>query len=395
MMRIVTKTPVHIGSGSRYGAMDAYVSGDNLYRVNMDSLFRKDTETVKRYINSIDSKNFTELQSILKNGYVRYSAKIRKGVNISQIEEEIHECVKDANGDIPYVPGSTLKGFIRTALIMKYLNDNNGRFSLSVAGDIREYNIISAMKNGIRDIWIRSLGSDNRQDIDLKNKKKIKKTFGKRFEDLIVYTGDIKPNRKGDLRFKYDAKYDIFKFLEVGDFYPKKYELWIDKATIFTQGQQGAHLFIESVEGEFEGDIKISPDISMAIKNKNLYPTIDEKIKILGIGREDIDNLENAESKMRKYVLSALEEFIKEVGKYSKKINKEFNAPQGANLRIGFGTGALYKTIWHYLMNNDKEIASYILRKMHGYRANVKSYPKSHYKLSDRRELGWVKLEEK
>ena len=384
-MWIKTKTPLHIGNGERYGAMDAYLNENSLYRVNLDSVFKRDSSLVKRYIKAVDTRNFTELQSILKKGNVRYSAKVREKVSITRIEEEIHEYIKDSNGDVAYIPGSTLKGFLRTALIMKYLKDNHGKFSVAVLGRMREYELISIMRSGIRirelNIW--SLGTDKRH--------KKSKYLGERFEDLLVYMGDIKPIR-GKLMFRYDAKYDIFKFLEIGDFYPVKYDLWVDRATIYTNGRRGAHIFIETVGGEFGGEIRLSPTIKTAISNEKEYPLLKEKMKMLGISINDLSDIKKAEFKMIKYILSAVEEMKENAQSFNKEIRKESKVLQGANIRIGFGTGVIYKTIWMYLVKNDRGLAELVLKNMRRYRARVDNYPKSHYELSDGRELGWTEL---
>ena len=381
-VKIITKSPIHVGSGDRYGAMDTYIDGDRIVRVNMDTIFGDDSLLIKKYVNAIDSRNFTELQRILRNGEIRYTAKIRDGVRITRMEEEIHEYLKDANGDVPYIPGSTIKGFIRTALLIKYLKDHGGKFSLSISGNIANYNIIHAMRNGIREIKVWPLGSDRWQDRSSKN-------LGKRFEEMIAYTGNIKLGKM----FKYDAKYDIFKFMNVGDFYPKKYELWVDKATRYSGFRPGAHLFIETVEGEFTGEISLSPTITLAMKNKNSYPILADKMKILGISSADLSDLKKVEEKMVSHIISAMEEFLKDIKEYSYKTGRKFNKPDGANLRLGFGTGLLYKTLWIYLASQDKRLATNVLRKLPGRRGSVDRYPKSHYKLSDGRELGWATAE--
>ena len=379
-MKITTYSPMHIGSGERYGVMESYVEGDEIKRVNLDTIFNDNPALSKEYVGAIDGADLTKLQSILRKGKVRYVARLRTGVMISRMKDEIRECIKDANGDIPYIPGSTLKGFIRTALITKYLLSNNGMFLL---GD-REYNMMDVIKNGIYELNIRKLG-DDRADRN-------PKFLGKRFEEILVYAGQIGKKHNGRGRYRFDAKYDIFKLLEVGDFYPTNHSLWVDRATVHTNGRMGAHVFVETVEGEFSGEIRLSPLIRTLEAKTEEYPLLSDKIRILGISLDDLGDLESAESKMVKHIISSVGEFVDLAKRFGKSDSYGAEA-SGANVRLGFGTGILYKTLWVYVVKNDRYLAEKILRSMNKYRAHVDSFPKSHYKLSDGRTLGWARLE--
>ena len=378
-MQINTKSPVHIGSGSYYTLMDSYMDGNELHRVNLDRLFEGDVELLKRYTKELDRKNLSAIMEILKRGKDRYSAKLKEGVEIRRLEDRIMECIKDSAGDIPYIPGSSLKGFLRTALMVKYLKDNGWYFEVSVDGEVREYNLWEAMQRGIYEMGIRKLGNDyedRRRD-----------RIGSRFENLVVYTGNIRRNK-----FRYDAKYDIFKYLLVGDFYPESYDIWIDKAIVETRGRRGSYTLLEVVEGKFYGYISLSPQVKSALGSRD-YPLLASKLELLGLRKDDLSDIEGAEKKMIAHIKEALGEYIEDIKNFEKSQGKVL-AVDGANARIGFGTGSLYKTFWIYMRNNlPREILQRILSASSRHRANIFSYPKSRYVLSDGSRLGWIKLD--
>ncbi len=379
-MQINTKSPVHIGSGSYYTLMDSYMDGNELHRVNLDKLFEGDVELLKKYTKELDRKNLSAIMEILKRGKDRYSAKLKEGVYIKRLEDRIMECMKDSAGDIPYIPGSSLKGFLRTALMVKYLKDNGWYFEVSVDGEIREYNLWEAMQRGIHEISIWKLGEDRKED-------RRGDRIGSRFEKLVVYTGNVRRNK-----FRYDAKYDVFKYLLVGDFYPESYDIWIDKAIVETRGRRGSYTLLEVVAGKFHGDISLSPQVKSALGSRE-YPVLPQKLELLGLREDDLSDIEGAEKKMIAHIKEALDEYVGDIKNFEKSQGKVL-AVDGANARIGFGTGSPYKTLWIYMRNNiPREILQRILSAASRHRANIFSYPKSRHVLSDGSPLGWIKLD--
>jgi len=381
-MALKTKSPVHIGSGNKYSLMDAYVEDGRLIRVNMDSVFRENPELTKEYIRALDEKNLTKIRKILKNGEKRYTIDLKGGI-ISRLEEKILECVKDSAGDVPYIPGSTVKGYIRTALIVKYLKDNEWNFDISVNGQLKRYDFWNAIQNGVPEINIKALMRDGED--------RKPKTFGRRFENLVVFVGNIKINKR-----RYDAKYDIFKFLLVSDFYPQNYRMHVDTLKI-KNVRRTASRILETVEGTFHGEIELDRGILTAVRDRKEYPALREKLKMLGLSYEDLGDMEKAERKMIAHIRWAMREYLQDAIKYEReKLRKSIKYPEESNMRIGFGTGFLYKTLWVYIIKNLPErYASQILRNISRGRGYIHTYPKSLRMLSNDVSLGWCLLEEK
>jgi CRISPR-associated protein Csm5 len=108
-------TPLHIGSGRKLIAgFDFAVSGGMTYRLNEDAILVErwpDEPTLQKKLVG------QPLAELLEPGdyrahpeYFRYSLKGQPAMR------EIVECIRDVSGQ-PYVPGSSLKGALRTALL--------------------------------------------------------------------------------------------------------------------------------------------------------------------------------------------------------------------------------------------------------------------------------------
>ncbi len=379
-MRIKTKSPFHVGTGNTYTIMEAYVSGENLYRVDLSSAI-KSKEDMNKYIEYADEENFEKIGNILRKGKVRYSAMIGQNVKLvyKGNMKTIRETIKDSSKEVPYIPGSTLKGAIRTALILKCLKDSNWKFHALKDGEIKEYEIWNAMAQGIEELRIQPLGRDYNED------KGRHINYGKRFEDLIVCFSGLKKNRC-------DAKYDIFKFLQVGDFYPVSTPKIKVENVISKSGHKRRYTIAEVVKGEFAGKISLAPELK-AIMENNKYPLLENKIKILGLSKSDLNNIGSAENKMIQHILSATSIFIRDIAKKS-----EENVPEGANLRFGFGIGTLYQGFWNYIVDNlSTSQAERILESFNYYYkknqwATVNMYPKSRDMLENGQGLGWAEI---
>ena len=134
-----TLGPVHIGSGQLHTAREYILEGDEYYFPDMTLLY---DELIKRGIDEkfqkflIDSDNKTNRISdflaehgITKRNFGGYRLKATglekpKGENVPRNQETtdpgeingVHQFMRDCYGN-PYVPGSSLKGAIRTILM--------------------------------------------------------------------------------------------------------------------------------------------------------------------------------------------------------------------------------------------------------------------------------------
>ena len=119
-------SPVHIGSGDTISPIE-YVVGDKFYRADMDRLFEDERFDREGFIEDAKAGSLYlgEFNSELAKEHVRYGLDIPISVknDLCKIvyfpSGEIREFIKTK--DLPYIPGSSIKGAVRTAILWKAL----------------------------------------------------------------------------------------------------------------------------------------------------------------------------------------------------------------------------------------------------------------------------------
>ena len=122
-IKIETLTPVHVGSGqSLYNGMDFIAQNKNLGIIDVDKLGRligSDQKTIQEWVTSIDRGTGGEfvLGRTGSHDIKDYSSRvIANRVDFGQYDGTLKECMHDGLGR-PYIPGSSIKGAIRTLLL--------------------------------------------------------------------------------------------------------------------------------------------------------------------------------------------------------------------------------------------------------------------------------------
>jgi CRISPR-associated protein Csm5 len=127
-------SPVHIGSGSTISPIE-YVVEDNFYRVNMDGLFEDDGFDTDGFIEDAKAGAFYlgRFASELAKEHVRYALDISQSARtklhelIGSRSSEVREHIK--TNDFVYIPGSSIKGAIRTAILWWVLKNDPDKFN--------------------------------------------------------------------------------------------------------------------------------------------------------------------------------------------------------------------------------------------------------------------------
>ena len=390
--RLEAITPIHIGTGYQIGMMDLIQYGKMAYLLNVRELFiflkkTHGTNILKKFegfvkdktktqsrgrgleltLNKFLDENYISIEEIIENpSMVKY--KVHAPFDVSR---DIREHIK--TDKIPYVPGSSLKGAIRGALLWYHVKADADR-------------LISSLK----------------RDLSRPSKKNI----GKRFVDDFFST---------DSR-KYDAKYDILKFLEISDFMPLSYDLSIENVKTYSLKHDGFEAkqydnFVESMKGCMEGRIGLSSQIKAAFKDEREYPLLRDKLNILGL-KSDLN-----EEDMVNHIKDVMKEFndwclTKEIelcekandSNFSMKLDrlKRPNREEGL-IRIGFAVGTIYQTLIKLIEEKDEELFFNIIDKLelHGlkrqksylYGNNLREipYPKSIEFTMYGEPMGWLK----
>ncbi|RLI91244.1 MAG: type III-A CRISPR-associated RAMP protein Csm5, partial [Candidatus Altiarchaeales archaeon] len=168
-IKLETLTPVHIGTGNSYGRVEYFTTENRINRLSFSDLYRKldeeNRETLLRGLEEVSriSDEISKLTEEIKKARKRKDRKLenlrgekrRKEqelktksielqnffakfsdikilysypvLNLDDLKDdlrgEIREQIKTSNY-LPYIPGSSIKGAIRTALLWRYIKDN-------------------------------------------------------------------------------------------------------------------------------------------------------------------------------------------------------------------------------------------------------------------------------
>jgi CRISPR-associated RAMP protein, csm5 family len=172
-IKLTTLTPVCIGDGNKINSITDYICDRNrIYYLNKEKIAERlagDDEMMDRYMNGIISNmnnNRTEfdlkdfLEKVLKLSlydYALYSIEGKSQTNISrspyisggksqkQTKNEINTIIKNPDRN-PYIPGSTLKGAIKTAFLYDWLLDKNNEWCKKYLQNMNNEKIEEALK---------------------------------------------------------------------------------------------------------------------------------------------------------------------------------------------------------------------------------------------------------
>ena len=352
-------SPLHIGNGRELSPIE-YLVDKKFYRINMDSLFKEKEFDIDGFVEDIklglfSIENYKELAKKNKEYVIDISNSAEKNIKGKNVKEFIK------SGGRVYVPGSSIKGAIRTA-VMWYVLKNNAE----LYGKMEEY-IDEIVSGKIK-----------------KNKKEV--------------DDEIEKNVFGE-----DPKYDLFKAIQIsdGNILPVD-KLRVDEVKILSTNFSGYtwknfFTFIEAMKigTKFGIDIKIDEFFTKEDISRELG--FDDKIgylkKIEEICRDYSKELIDYELNFfKKYnVRGELNEII--------KFYEELKKKDGVLLRLSWGAGWHSMTAGRVLQEEMLEE----LRKIYemGKRRNppwyVNPFPKTRRIIFEddkpKYPLGWIKLE--
>lgn len=117
-------TPLHVGSGLRLSKMDYVVRGNRVIIIDLQRLASFPKVDPEELSDAMDMRNF-DIGSYMRD----------KGIDPAQVASYSVACNKDPKGEIisclkdglgnPYVPGSSLKGALRTAILWERIKNDS------------------------------------------------------------------------------------------------------------------------------------------------------------------------------------------------------------------------------------------------------------------------------
>lgn len=122
--RVTCLTPVHVGTGARLNHFDGCYEGGRWWRIDLDKVLARDVNA-RALADQMKERNFRWLAWLRKSN-LRPGDVSDYGVSCSYDPAElpIREGAKDAQGR-PYLPGSSVKGALRTALLWYLLDQDD------------------------------------------------------------------------------------------------------------------------------------------------------------------------------------------------------------------------------------------------------------------------------
>ncbi|CUU09193.1 CRISPR type III-A/MTUBE-associated RAMP protein Csm5 [Candidatus Thermokryptus mobilis] len=251
LYRIIT--PIHIGMGADISPFEYVIKDGNFYRIESDDLISGlSEEQLKRFYSYIESNNLIGLRNVIlenfNESYAKYKISVTRSVvekydkSINDVRNQllISPFIRSVSDFRPYLPGSSIKGAIRTAII----ND--------------------AVQNEIKKIGRHKL------------KEFQKKLFDKKGHWELELVGAIVKTRGGE---RSDAKRDPFRVLKVSDVYLSDEFFHVGEVLNASVNERrgrvetvGIQMFKEVLLGEvnlskpveFEGEIRIDEILSEA-----------------------------------------------------------------------------------------------------------------------------------
>lgn len=347
-----TLSPVHIGNGEKYSSAEFISAGSSIHRMDINEIYKiLDEKEKKQFITSLENERF-RLDDFIREKKIPYDrVKVysieKKGSNPFEIKEHIKTGLKG------YVPGSSVKGALKTAVLSAFVGKN-------------EINTISNIFD-IRDF--------KRRNYDIQH-----------FMEGIFSSGD-----------KRSSYSDFMRFIEISDFMPINKLAVFEVRSLEVGEKKGWYwyernyavvkTFCESIKAgeKMEGDIRFTyrenMHRSLGLNGKSEILNLDD---IKGFVHAFSSNLINYElSFSNKYGIDFLTEFYENL--------KKLNTLDSPVIKIGHGSGFLGTTIGIDI-KKDPEVFEKVRKSLRG-RSYEFEYPKTRLiVLEEKMPMGWCKI---
>lgn len=380
---ISIESPIHIGSGDELYSNDFVVQNESVFFIDIDKVLQEVSNKgmdpqvlcneIEQFGMQFDLKKFLDRYMINPSKVSRYS------LPCHWAPRRIRTLVKNAFG-IPLIPGSSIKGAMRTALAWYFLKDEGMRNEVEttlqkVLWDLDQIRDRKRRENASRN-WERKIGQE--------------------LEDLVFYGK------------KRDPQYDIHKAVTVTDTSLKADLLELAVCKIFSLNREKRlvpekyDIFTEVImPGSRAGTTEIS---------LNRY-FLERKLSEIGFNKDKVSLLKEFPRICNEFSNNLIEyelDFFKTfelpelVQFYEKLLNSSSEKNNGFLLRLGYGVGWISTTVGLILKENPNLLGDIRRQFRLGKRRNqpnyVPEFPKTRKIIMDERTprypMGWVRLKE-
>jgi len=354
ILTIEILTPVHIGdSKGRLSPLEFFQDDKAVYIANEKAIAAELVAqgTIDDFIKYVEVKNFPTLDDFLdsigdaKGNHLRKIAAFRRVLKSSSVRlKNLQPFIVDPVSRQPYIPGSSIKGAIRGAILFSQTYEKQHMFNRAL--------------------------------------KKKTKNPGKGFDDLL----------RTKLANKRDGHGDWLRFLQITDAFPN-----CDNCTeiygvgIISLNNGGGYHYSA-------GGAKIFAE--MAVKGAKFYARVNFDVEglknIAELSKEEpsfsLDKWLEFCSQKSKQIIAADKDFYSRAGLNYLSDELESIANHGANLRIGWGSGLLSTTLALHLSEKNR----LRLRELYYKKRFSVHFPQSRKVIIENYKpslpIGWVKL---
>ncbi len=356
MTKLILETisPIHIGSGETYSSAEFFSMGNTIHRMDINKIYSLLSEKEREvFVDYLEDQNF-RLDNFFRGKNLSIAeSKLYSLEKKGQIPREIKEHIK--TGMKGYLPGSSLKGAIKTAVLNAFMDKKK----IEKIGEI----------------------FDNR-DVRRRNWE-----IQKFVEDIFSSGG------------KQSSYSDLMRFVQISDFLPvnrlcvsevKSLEVddSINRWYWYQRNGRIVQTFLETIgTGEkLEGEIHFT-------YNDDVHSSLGLK------GNAEILNMEE----IKYFIYNFSAELIKYEISFSKKYSINFlldfyrkliklNTPESPVIKLGHGVGYLGTTVGMEIKKQDHEIFEQVRKSLRG-RSYEFEYPKTRkIAIEENIPMGWCKI---
>lgn len=147
-VKITTLGPVHIGSGKTLGKKDYFIANSNTYILDSIRFFKNLSQQQKKLYESFLEDDYTNLTDFLSFNNLSTLAKTcisycingfkPEQVRNRNIYHDVSQFIRDGHGN-PYIPGSSLKGVLRTIILGYFVSQDETGYGALVNPTVRDY----------------------------------------------------------------------------------------------------------------------------------------------------------------------------------------------------------------------------------------------------------------
>jgi CRISPR-associated protein Csm5 len=349
-----TISPIHIGSGDSYSSAEFLSIGSTIHRMDINKIYELLTEREReRFVDYLEDQQF-RLDDFFKGKNISITdSRLYSLEKKGQIPREIKEHVK--TGTTGYLPGSSLKGAIKTAVLNAFMDEKK----IEKIGEI--FDTTDARKRN----W----------EIQ-------------RFIEGIFSSGGKKSSYS-----------DFMRFVQISDFIPL-YRLFVTEVKSLEVDDDINRWYWYQRNGRVVQSFLETIGIGEKMEGEIHFTYNDDVHHSLGLkGNAEILNLEE----IKYFVYNFSAEIIKHEISFAKKYNIDFlqdfyrklmklNTFESPVIKLGHGVGYLGTTVGLEIKKQDHEIFELVRKSLRG-RSYEFEYPKTRrIAIEENVPLGWCKI---